>query len=242
MNGQLATILAASITGSVTLVAALLAYIFGRLQKSYEVRYAQLFERRAEIVGELYSLIYVISEKFREWLSTKEKDDGSQDTVDRLSEQSSAIALELEKLRKYRTENDIWISSETWEKLVELQQQLDEGWLSIELPTRKDNTAEEAQEWVEKKFPYIREDLKLEFHRVLGVEDIQEPPDREPIIKGWWRVVLGIVSTTLVGSGVGVVLSVLLDNWLAGLLSGLTIGAGAGLLLEYISPSKKQAS
>lgn len=242
MTGQSSTIVAASITGSVTLVATLLAYIFGRLQKSYEVRYAQLFERRAKVVGELYSLVYVISEKFRDWLSTKEKNDGSQDAVDRLSEQSSAIERELEKLRKYRTENDIWISSETWEKLVELQQQLDSGWLSVELPTREDNPAEEAQKWVENKFPSIREDLKLEFHRVLGVEDIQGQTNRKPVIQGWCRVLLGIAGTTLIGIGVGIILSVLLNNCTAGLISGLTIGVGAGLLFEYVSPSKKQSS
>jgi hypothetical protein len=60
-------ILAALITGTVSLTVGVLAYIFGRLQKEHEVRFSRLHERRAEVVAELYQLLHEISVGFEQW-------------------------------------------------------------------------------------------------------------------------------------------------------------------------------
>ena len=104
----------------------MLAYVFGRLQKAFEVRYTSFYENQAEVASDLYSVVYAISNEFKQWLALKEEDDGSKAAEERLGQQRSVIEEKIEKFRKGYTERDLWISREFWNELDELHQELDE--------------------------------------------------------------------------------------------------------------------
>lgn len=234
----MSTIIGASITASVTLTAALLAYVFGRLQKAFEVRYTSFYERQAEVTSELYSLVYTISKEFKTWLSLQEGDDGSASTSEQLNKQKSAIEEAIKKFRSCYIEHDLWISKETWDKLDNLHKELDEQWLSVELPTRGSDEKEEIESWIETRFPRIRDDLRSEFHKALKVEDIQSS-ESKALIRGLWHVAIGLLGTLSLGLGAGILLSYSLDNYRVGISTGLLVGLGIGLILEYARPTKE---
>lgn len=233
---QWATIIGASITASVTLTAALLAYVFGRLQKSFEVRYTTYYERQADILGDLYSLMHNISKGFVTYLAGLEGNDRDEE---QLAGQRNTIAEEIEKFRRCYTENDVWISRDTRKELDGLYGELDKQWLSVELPTRGSDVKDNIEGWIETRFPQVRDDLRSQFHKALSIKDDRQSSKGEDVLQGNWRIFVGVFGTTSVGFGVGMIISHLLDNFTVGLVSGSFIGLGVGLLLEYLKPSKK---
>jgi hypothetical protein len=222
VDQQWATIIGTSITASVTLTAALLAYVFGRLQKAFEVRYTSFYEHQAEVASDLYTQVYTISNEFKQWLALKEKDDGSEDAENRLSQQRSTIEEAIEKFRKCYAEQDLWISRDLWNNLDTLHKELDEKWLAVELPTRGGSEKEEVENWIESRFPIIRSELRAEFHRALEIE-YMNLSQGEAVIQGPLRILVGLVGTICFGLGVGALLAYLLDNRV-GLLAGFLMG------------------
>jgi hypothetical protein len=216
----------------------LLAYVFGRFQKAFEVRYTSFYEHQAEVASDLYSMVYKISSEFKQWLALKEEVDGSSSNEELLNKQKSSIEAEIEKFRKCYTEQDLWISSELWNKLDKLHRELDEQWLSVELPTRGSSVKEDIENWIESRFPEIRSELRAEFHKALEIDNMNLP-EGEAVITGGVRILIGLAGTVSFGLGVGVLFAYLLGNWV-GLLAGTLMGLGTGLIAEYVRPSRRQ--
>jgi hypothetical protein len=236
MNQVGATLLAASITGVVSLTVGILAYLFGRIQKEHEVRYSRLYEKRAEVLASLYETLHELTRRFNIWRSFHRRRQ-----IPRRDEQNEPIREILDQFYKVYREQDIWISRDTWTRLDVVYRELDEKWQTAALPTEEQNAKEverRVEAWVNESLPNLVDGLRIEFQEILGINKSSDASEGRNILQGKIRVITGIVATSLIGLGLGGILSQFIHWWVA-LLSGLGIGLGVGLLLEFIFPSKK---
>jgi len=228
VNSQVAPIIAALITGTVSLTVGVLAYIFGRVQKEHEVRFTRLYERRAEVIAALYTLLHDISEGFRTWAHY----DRIPGEANERNKAFRSVRSDLDKFRRCYLEKDIWISEGTRKKLDQLYGGVNEVW--------NQSAIEEARrKGIRTYLPRVntlREELKAEFRSVLGVMD---SGDEMNVVSGRLRVIFGLTGPSLIGLGVGGLIHLLRGDTAWILLWSSLVGLGIGLLLEFVRPTKK---
>lgn len=241
MSQQAATILGASITGSIALTVGVLAYIFGRLQKEHEVQFTRLYESRAEIIASLFTLLQDLLNRFTNW-----RDFHEQDRKDARDGENQPIRDTLDGFYEVLRRKEVWMSKGTSERLHEFYKEVDEKWYSAALPAdqgRAQEIAESVQGWVEQSLPNLIDDLKSEFRETLGIRDESEG---RIFLSVGWRIAVGWLGSAFIGLGlaslfVGLLrddLPQALNQWWFHPLCGLAVGLGFGMLLEYIRPSR----
>jgi hypothetical protein len=241
MSQQVATVLGALITSSIALTVGVLAYVFGRLQKEHEVRFAWLYERQAEITVELYTYLQGLLDRFTDWRDFHEQ--GREDARDT---QNQPIRETLDKFHEVLSMKEIWMSEDTVKRLRGFYEEVDYQWYDAALPAEEGRTQEIAGSvygWVGNALPTLIRDLKSEFRATLGIRDESE---RHVILGPKARIAVGWLGSSLIGLGLSGAFGGLLYNylehplgkWWVFLLSGLAVGLGLGMLLEYLRPSR----
>lgn len=243
MSQQAATILGASITGSIALTVGVLAYIFGRLQKEHEVRFTRLYENRARIIAELFTLLQDLLNCFTDW-----RDFHQQERDEERNSRNKPIRETLDEFHNVLRTKEIWMSKGTSDRLHEFYEAVDAKWYSTALPVLEEGKAQEiagnVQSWVEDSLPNLISDLEREFRATLG---IREESEGRIIMGARKRIAAGWTGSALIGLGLfggfgGVFYEQLQQSlsksWVF-LLCSLSVGLGAGMLLEYIRPSRR---
>jgi hypothetical protein len=93
------------------LVAGIFAYIFGRRQTEHQIHYAKLHEHRAEVVGQLYKLLYDAHIAFGRWVTPSGYDK---------ERQMNVVAQRYNDLVDYYYPHALWLDKGTQEKLERL--------------------------------------------------------------------------------------------------------------------------
>ena len=234
-------ILAALITGTVSLTVGVLAYIFGRLQKEHEVRFSRLHERRAEVVAELYQLLHEISVGFERWDGYNEEGD--------YPSRNDAYRSVKEKLNRFSDlyqQKDILISPELWTRLWEFDRAATKAHSESAVFNlkRKAPTAKGIKPFRRtSQFSSLGTELKGEYEEVLGIGSPRSGAGRRVVMPGLLRLIFGLVGATLIGLGTAGVLYLtkVIPNKELFLWVGI-IGLGVGLLLEYVRPTTEAST
>lgn len=236
MSQVVATIFAASITGSAALTVGVLAYVFGRLQKEHEVRFTRLYERRADVVATLYTLVHQLSVGFDTWRSHH-----NAGQVAERDQQNQPIRKKLDEFRDCYVEKDIWLSETTFKEARTFYEEISARWVDLDRPMREEEAEQVATDvsgWVESTLPTLKDGLRSEFQEVLGISGDRGQNEGDAIFRGRWRLLVGLMGLLSVGGSVGLILGYFIECYQVGILAGLLAGLGIGLFLEYLRPSR----
>src|SRR5215217_674613 len=202
----IAPIIAALITGTVALTVGVLAYVFGRLQKEYEVRFTRLHERQAEVVAELYQLHHQTLADYRRWDRHNELGDYRSRNIAHRS-----AGKKLNRFSVLYEEQDILISPWLWLRLHNFYRGArkalsDSAMFNVE---RKAPTGKGIHTFLRtSEFSNLAEELKAEYEEVLGISGSRSRTGRGVLLPPMLRLVGGLVGAALIGLGVSGIICV----------------------------------
>ncbi len=176
-----ATTALAGIVG--TLVGAVAGYFVRRLLDARQIRYKRLYERRAEVLDQLYAGLFEVGDLLRVWGSMF----GCRE------EQQRDFEGRYDELYRYYRANSLWVDGQTREKLdaffketrdvhhviTDLQESYSlEEWNGIQSASERPQSKAEARAWVEGKaaseIPALMEQLREDFREVLEISDLRD--------------------------------------------------------------------
>ena len=143
----------------------------------HQVRFSKLYERRAEILAELYELLVKATWETSRFTSLMQWEDDP-DKKEQYRTAMNAIAAYF----RFLDQNRIWLPSDICEPLEEFAKALRkptielDTYLSIENPTAQTlqdlrNAWKEAWELVENDIPKLRKAIEERFRSILGASD-----------------------------------------------------------------------
>jgi hypothetical protein len=199
VSQQVATLIAALITGTIALTVGILAYIFGRMQKEHEVQFSRVHEQRAKIVADLYKVLYDIQKGIDKWKQYTLMEGA------KVAEQRKtflAIAKLIDKFADCYCKEDFWISDGTRRKLDGFYGRASDIWNESAIDNPEAD--EEIIDARRSELDDLRRILKAEFREVLGISDSQGTTGgggKMQIYPGGVRLAFGLLGPTLIGFG-----------------------------------------
>jgi hypothetical protein len=164
-----------------TVVGGLLGYYARKLLDARQIRYKRLYERRAEVIDQLYEGLFETGDLLRIWGSMFEYRE----------EQRRDFERRYDALYRYYRANSLWVDSQTRERLdaffketrevhhmiSDLQKSSPEEWNEIQSGSEPPRTKAEARTWVREKtakeIPNLMEQLREDFREILEISDLR---------------------------------------------------------------------
>ena len=166
-----------------TLVGVLVGYFVRKLLDARQIRYKRLYERRAEVIDQLYAGLFEAGDLLRVWGSPF----GYQE------EQRRGFERRYDELYRYYRAHSLWVDDQTRENLdaffkearevhhtiSDLQESYSpEEWSEIQSSSDQPRTKAEARAWVREKvakeIPNLMEQLREDFREILEISDLRD--------------------------------------------------------------------
>ncbi len=166
-----------------TVVGGLVGYFARKLLDARQIRYKRLYERRAEVIDQLFQGLFEVGDLLRVWGSM----------FGHREEQRRGFERRYDALYRYYRANSLWVGSQTREKLdaffketrdvhhpiTDLQEfSSPEEWNEIQSGSERPQTKAEARAWVREKtakeIPNLMEQLREDFREILEISDLRD--------------------------------------------------------------------
>jgi hypothetical protein len=158
-------------------------YFVRKLLDARQIRYTRLYERRAEVIDQLYEGLFEAGDLLRVWGSMF----GYQER------QGRDFERRYDALYRYYRANALWVDDQTREKLdtffkeardvhntiTDLQEfSSPKEWNEVQSSSERPRTKAEARAWVrekvEKEIPNLMEQLRDDFREILEISDLRD--------------------------------------------------------------------
>jgi len=166
-----------------TVVGVLAGYFVRKLLDARQIRYKRLYERRAEVIDQLYEGLFEAGDLLRVW--------GSH--IGYQEKQGRDFERRYDALYRYYRANSLWVDDQTREKLdtffkeardvhhmiTDLREyRLPEEWKEAQSGVEQPRTKAEARAWVREKvakeIPNLMEQLRDDFREILEISDLRD--------------------------------------------------------------------